>query len=137
MKHITKSRDLNPYNPCFLSLYKKFEWVEKIIYKIQTGNTYGTMLHYDKIGCCRKPIGSRIKTSVWKKRFNTLDNQKCDICNNIISWETFHCGHIESVFYGGKTDVSNLEPICQQCNLNMGIQNLHEYKIKYRLEQNM
>jgi hypothetical protein len=136
MKHINKLNDINPYNPCFLSLYKKFEWVERILHKIQTGGNYSTMIHYDTINC-RKPIGSRIKSSVWKKRFNTIENQHCDICSNIFCWETFHCGHIQSIFYGGKTDVSNLEPICQQCNLNMGIQNLHDYKIKYQLEQNI
>ena len=38
------------------------------------------------------------------------------------------CGHIKSVFYGGRTNIDNLEPICTKCNLDMGIKNLMDYK---------
>ena len=45
-----------------------------------------------------------------------------------IEYDSFECGHIQSVFYGGKTNYNNLEPICSICNGSMGIMNLNEFK---------
>jgi hypothetical protein len=132
-KYIEQSKQINSTNPCFLSLYRDFEWIEKIIYKINNNHiTYGNMIHIDKKHCQNKKITSRMKTNVWRKRFNTMDNNPCPICCNTISWDTFHCGHIVSRFYNGVTDVNNLEPICQKCNLDMGVENLHDYCDRYR-----
>ena len=43
----------------------------------------------------------------------------------------FHCGHVIAEAHGGTTTVDNLRPICAQCNLSMGTQNLFEFKAKH------
>ena len=37
---------------------------------------------------------------------------------------------MDKVFYGGGIELSNLEPICRECNKAMGTENLLDYKTK-------
>ena len=39
-------------------------------------------------------------------------------------------GHIKSLKNGGTNDMYNFVPICQTCNLSMGIENLYEFQKK-------
>jgi len=41
-------------------------------------------------------------------------------CQNTITPFTFQCGHNIPESKGGETDISNLRPICANCNLSMG-----------------
>ena len=43
-------------------------------------------------------------------------------CNNTINCFTFDCGHNIPESKGGETNISNLKPICRNCNLGMGNQ---------------
>lgn len=47
---------------------------------------------------------------------------KCAVswCQNTITPFTFQCGHNIPESKGGKTDISNLRPICASCNMSMG-----------------
>jgi 5-methylcytosine-specific restriction endonuclease McrA len=47
---------------------------------------------------------------------------KCAVtwCQNIITPFTFQCGHNVPESKGGQTDISNLRPICANCNMSMG-----------------
>ena len=40
---------------------------------------------------------------------------------------SFNCGHIVAEANGGDTIVSNLKPICQNCNSSMGTKNMKEF----------
>ena len=40
---------------------------------------------------------------------------------------SFNCGHIIAEVNGGETNVSNLRPICQNCNSSMGITNMDDF----------
>lgn len=74
-------------------------------------------------------IKSSLKKQVWDVYIGTdIGKAKCLCCkNNDISQLDFHCGHVLSEANGGLTDVTNLRPICQKCNLSMGTTNLHEF----------
>ena len=129
---ITKMKTKNNYT--FLFLFKKFEWIERIIYVIQNNVAYGDISHY--------PINYRIKIKkhlrkeVWKKRNNDKINSECYCCSKLIEYDDFECGHIQSVFFKGETILSNLEPICHMCNNNMGTQNLNSFKDELLKELN-
>ena len=43
----------------------------------------------------------------------------------------FQAGHIISEAKGGDSSIRNILPICQECNLSMGTNNLIEYTTKY------
>ena len=74
----------------------------------------------------RKKISSILKKTVWKKYFGDDSiTGKCmfEGCNNILSLNvinSWHCGHILSVYNGGTNDLNNIKPICPECNANMG-----------------
>ena len=74
----------------------------------------------------------KIKKPLRKKVWSTYNNNnlegKCYVCDRNTDYDTFECGHIISVFYGGKTEFNNLKPICSTCNKDMSINNLEEYK---------
>jgi len=128
-KYIKKCLDKQPGKSWVLGIYKQFEWVERVLYKIETGTEYEQMEHIH-IGT-RTKIRKPLRRSVWEKHSKSMEG-KCYVCDKQIDYDTFECGHIEAVFYGGKTNIKNLVPICSSCNRDMGIQNLESYKTEYR-----
>ena len=52
------------------------------------------------------------------------------MCCNVtdITQMSFNCGHIIAESNGGETVVSNLKPICQNCNSSMGTKDMEEFK---------
>lgn len=71
-----------------------------------------------------RPITKKIKKQVWVK---CIDN-KCEICGKEINSKKFEVGHITARSRGGQMDISNLIPICFDCNRSMGTKNAYEYK---------
>ena len=53
---------------------------------------------------------------------------KCFCCNINIHYDVFHCDHIIAEANGGLTILSNLEPICKNCNFTMRTKNLIDFK---------
>lgn len=129
MKKIIKSKKNQPDNPLFLTLYQHFEWVERILYKITQKKPYNDMKHTPKN--YRLKIHRKLRLDVWKKRNGDALSGQCYVCSKFLEYCDFQCGHITSVFYGGNTDLDNLEPICATCNNDMGVMNLNEYKDKF------
>jgi 5-methylcytosine-specific restriction endonuclease McrA len=73
-------------------------------------------------------IKKPLRKKVWSAYNNLNLVGNCYVCNRDTDYDSFECGHIVSVFYGGKTEFNNLKPICSSCNKDMGIHNLEEYK---------
>ena len=83
----------------------------------------------------KKPIPAAVKRIVWNKCIGEhIGKSKCICCNiTDITQLSFHCGHIISEANGGKIEVPNLRPICQNCNSSMGKMNMDEFIKKYKL----
>lgn len=74
----------------------------------------------------KQSISATLRREVWRKEFGIeVGEAECpyDICRNKINTFDFECGHIISERHGGKTDITNLRPICKQCNCSMGSKN--------------
>lgn len=58
---------------------------------------------------------------MWISKFGKKYESKCFIpwCQNTITVFDFQCGHDIPESKGGKTDISNLYPICSRCNMSM------------------
>jgi hypothetical protein len=79
----------------------------------------------------KKPISATIKRLVWNTHIGEeVGKAKCICCKATdITQLSFNCGHIIAEANGGETIVSNLKPICQNCNSSMGTNNM-EYFMK-------
>jgi hypothetical protein len=73
----------------------------------------------------KQKIPPKLRIEVWRKEFGNLDDGNCPLCNKLINNEKngFHCSHIISEANGGKTDINNLRPLCEKCNIKMGKNN--------------
>ena len=77
----------------------------------------------------KEKIPSTIKKLVWNIHIGEdVGKSKCTCCKSTdITQMSFHCGHVIAESKGGKTIVSNLAPICQNCNSSMGTKNMKEF----------
>ena len=77
----------------------------------------------------KKKISSTIKKLVWNIHIGeSIGKSKCTCCKSTdITQMSFNCGHIIAEANGGDTIVSNLKPICQNCNSSMGTKNMNDF----------
>lgn len=66
-------------------------------------------------------IPKALREQVWISKFGKKFESKCFTpwCKNTITVFDFQCGHDIPESKGGKTDISNLYPICSRCNMSM------------------
>lgn len=67
-------------------------------------------------------IPKALREQVWLKYIGTNFESKCIIkwCKNRMTVFDFHVAHNTPESNGGKTDITNLRPLCARCNLSMG-----------------
>lgn len=72
----------------------------------------------------KKKIPLAVRQAVWVKQFGRVFQHKCFVswCHRILSCFDFEVGHNIPESKGGTLDLSNLYPICHQCNTGMGNQ---------------
>jgi hypothetical protein len=77
----------------------------------------------------KKAISATVKRLVWNTNIGEdIGKAKCMCCKTTdITQLSFHCGHIFAEANGGDTIVSNLKPICQNCNSSMGTKNMNDF----------
>ena len=77
----------------------------------------------------KKSISATIKKLVWNTNIGEdIGKAKCLCCKSTdITQLSFNCGHIIAESNGGDTIVSNLRPICQNCNSSMGTKNMNDF----------
>jgi 5-methylcytosine-specific restriction endonuclease McrA len=82
----------------------------------------------------KKTISSTIKKLVWNTHVGEeIGKTKCLCCKSTdITQLSFNCGHIIAEANGGNTIVSNLKPICQNCNSSMGTKNMDEFMLSLK-----
>lgn len=73
-------------------------------------------------------IGKEIREHIWEKYIGDKAKADCPVCQKrIIRSTDFSAGHIVAESCGGATDVTNLVPICCNCNSRMYTENLYDY----------
>lgn len=77
----------------------------------------------------KKAIPATIKRLVWNTNIGEMiGKSKCLCCKSTdITQMSFNCGHIVAEANGGDTIVSNMRPICQNCNSSMGTKNMDDF----------
>ena len=77
----------------------------------------------------KKRITKGLKQKVWFKEFGHVNKGICSInhCNKEIFKIDFEAGHVTSEMNNGPTELSNLRPICKDCNRQMSSKNWNEW----------
>ena len=103
---------------------------DKIIFSLKRNNFVEwlgdkTKAPYHNTRAIKANISAYKRKAVWRREFGENDTGICPIsfCNTVLRKGVkngFQCGHIQSEYNGGVTDVINLRPICCGCNQAMG-----------------
>tara|TARA_B100000767_G_C19693097_1_gene504924 strand:+ start:117 stop:1157 length:1041 start_codon:yes stop_codon:yes gene_type:complete len=112
---------------------------EKVIFTLKRNNFVEwlgdkTNDPYHNTRAIKANISTYKRKAVWSREFGENDTGVCPIsfCNVILKTGVkngFQCGHIQSEYNGGVTDVINLRPICSGCNQSMGKTNWGNWDI--------
>lgn len=108
--------------------------ISKKSHKIKYYKMNNNTNNYTKPTYRKTPISSTLKRLVWNKYISEeIGKAKCYCCNlSDITQQSFHCGHVNAEKKGGKTTLSNLRPICQNCNSSMGTKNMHKFMEQFK-----
>jgi hypothetical protein len=70
----------------------------------------------------KQKISGALREQVWLQRAGPVYSAKCSVvwCQNKMTVFNFHCGHNIPESKGGETDLNNLFPLCDRCNVSMG-----------------
>lgn len=81
----------------------------------------------------REKLPKDVRDQVWDRYVGaTKTISKCYCCRwRPITYRDFEVGHNKAVAKGGKDHISNLRPICKQCNRSMGTMSIERYREKY------
>ena len=79
----------------------------------------------------KEKITLAMREQIWKKYIGRVIDCACPVCQTrLISMTDFSAGHIIAEATGGVTDITNLVPICGNCNSRMSTLDLFEYTQK-------
>ena len=139
----SKKKELSPYNAFFKEqsalikdnheISNKMEYIAKLWKESKEEKEKDKIIiqSKDEIKKTSKKqtISSTIKKLVWNMHIGEeIGKSKCLCCKvSYITQLSFHCGHIVAESKGGEMIVSNLRPICQNCNSSMGNKNMDEF----------
>ena len=81
----------------------------------------------------RRKLPKDVRDQVWDRYVGpTKTTGKCYCCRwRPITYRDFEVGHNKAVAKGGKDHISNLRPICKQCNRSMRTMSIEQYRKKY------
>jgi hypothetical protein len=112
----------------FLGFYKNYEWICHLIKHLDENVEFVNFEHNSCIST--EKITKKLRKDLWKNYFNQSREGTCYVCDSLISEDNFQAGHVIARARGGKTNIHNLKPVCSDCNQNMKIENLEDYKLR-------
>jgi hypothetical protein len=128
----TIKESIKTYEKC---LKKNYPESNLLIKEIDTGpSKIKNTIKDEPIKKKKKTISATVKRLVWNTNIGEdIGKTKCMCCKSTdITQLSFNCGHIIAEANGGDTVVSNLKPICQNCNSSMGTKNMNDFMISLK-----
>jgi hypothetical protein len=75
-------------------------------------------------------IPRSVAQELWSRHFGNSISGHCYCCTCKITNTTFVCGHVRAEAKGGLTHITNLKPVCNDCNSRMGTDDMEEYRAR-------
>lgn len=123
-----KDRD----NPFYLGLFKNYEWIERMVIHKRDNLPYEIMGHYS-IKEKSPQISDRIKSETLRRKGE--DSKYCFCCGGEIEGKKCY-NFVVPICFGGEIKTENVEITCEDCNKEVGIMNLNEYRELLQLRNN-
>jgi hypothetical protein len=125
-EQICKILKTRGFNNTLICMQKKAQDIKNTLV---VANNIREKPHKEPIKIKKKPISATMKRLVWNTHIGEeIGKTKCLCCNvTAITQLSFNCGHIIAEVNGGDTIVSNLKPICQNCNSSMATKNMDDF----------
>lgn len=84
----------------------------------------------------KKKIPAALRNAVWNE-CNGSESKvgSCYVCKEMITFSSFHSGHVQAEANGGDITLDNLKPICGLCNSSMGKMNMEDFIKKYGFDK--
>lgn len=84
----------------------------------------------------KKKIPAALRNAVWNES-NGAESKvgSCYVCKEVITFSSFHSGHVQAEANGGDITLDNLKPICGLCNSSMGKMNMDDFIKKYGFDK--
>jgi 5-methylcytosine-specific restriction endonuclease McrA len=81
----------------------------------------------------KKTIPKNVKIDTWNHWIGKAKGESKCLCCDIrdIGQNNFECGHIIAESKGGPATITNLKPICSNCNKSMGTRNMDDFKAEH------
>jgi 5-methylcytosine-specific restriction endonuclease McrA len=99
---------------------------------IENSSLFESNVKVYKIKSKREKVPSTVRNALWKDYFGQSIQGVCQCCKREdITMANFEAGHIISVKDGGENQLSNLKPVCSQCNKSMGSTNMDNFIKKH------
>jgi 5-methylcytosine-specific restriction endonuclease McrA len=128
-------KEASTLSPCEIT--SKIQHLTKLYHNLELEKDGWKPLIHDTLRMYRslktkQRIPAAVKRVVWNTYIGEeRGNALCVCCKTTsISQMSFHCGHVVSEYHGGTLEVSNLRPICQNCNSSMGKQHMVDFMKK-------
>lgn len=84
----------------------------------------------------KKKIPAALRNAVWNECNGTESKVgSCYVCKEMITFSSFHSGHVLAEANGGDITLDNLKPICGLCNSSMGKMNMEDFIKKYGFDK--
>ena len=123
---------LMPEDKEYAKLKQRQKTLDSVIIYLKKNNDHLVKSPQNKY--IKKSISSTLKRLVWNEYIGETFGKSLCVCCQVtcITQMSFHCGHVIAEANGGETILSNLRPICQNCNSSMGIKNMDEFMKTFR-----
>lgn len=128
MKKIDQCEKKIPSSPCFLGIWRKYEWLDLVDLMIFHGKDIDTLIFSDFTVKSRNKISIVLREKVWQKINSSGETGHCFTCEEGLDFKSMECAHIIAHSLNGPDTLENLMPTCKKCNRDCGVMNLFEYK---------
>jgi hypothetical protein len=75
----------------------------------------------------RRSMPKATRNNLWERHFKDAKTGTCQTCEKSITPKTYERGHVVAVAAKGTNALTNLVPICFDCNRSCGEENLHTW----------
>ena len=128
-QHVLVCTNKPPNVETFSTLEERVNYLEEQLANMHRSMTNEAIASDKNNRYKKNKLNKQMRARCWMKYVGEDDARTMCVCcqEQMITTFSFECAHVVARACGGSNDLSNLRPICRDCNCGMGIRNMREY----------